>query len=71
MASSIPELSQTATQPFETPNRRRSSRTPIFTDKYKKYRQSIFSTDQEHESAMIAEPTSYNEAIYSEEATLH
>ena len=70
MASNIPEPSQTVTQPSETPNRRRSSRTPIFTDKYKKYRQSILSTDQEHGSAMIAEPSSYNEAIYSEEATL-
>lgn len=70
MASNIPESSQTVTQPSETPNRRRSSRTSIFTNKYKKYRQSILSTDQEREFAMIAEPISYNEVIYSEEATL-
>ena len=70
----IPEDTQTTGQLQDVPNRRRSSRTPIFTERYTNYRKTLKLSDQQHDGeynyAMVAEPSTYQEAISSEEASL-
>lgn len=74
LANGIPEETQTTSQHHDIPSRRRSSRTPVFTDRYINYRKTLRLSDQQQEgeynSALVAEPSTYQEAISSEEASL-